>query len=252
MFLAVDIGNTSIGIAVFEQNKAVFRNKISTRHDLDKKDFDCLFEVIPQEQLSQIRDIAFCSVVPELDKKIHQFLEQKFPVKVKNINIDMDTGLTYTIDYPQNLGADILAGVCGTMEFLKPPFITIDSGTAITIAVVNDKYEYCGGAIIPGLETSVKALTLKASKLSDLKFSKPTSVLGKNTGDSLNAGVFYNTVGGLNLLISEYKKMFGDNCKVAVTGGLSLIFQPYIKGVDLWEENLVYLGIQHIYRRNSY
>jgi type III pantothenate kinase len=54
-------------------------------------------------------------------------------------------------------------------------------------------------------------------------------------------------VGGLSYMIEEYKKIIGNNAKVIATGGLVRYFESKIKGIDLFEPNLIYYGLKKIY-----
>lgn len=246
MLLTIDIGNTATGVAVFDGDTIATRNKLPT-----PEEFDIIFlkSLIKKELRRPIKDIMVSSVVPFVDQSLAESVREFFKKEAYFINHTTDTGLTYKIDHPPEMGGDRIADAVGGLHFYKPPLIIIDSGTAITFDVISRDYEYLGGCIMPGIELSVHSLAEKAAKLERIHFSVPQSILSKNTNDHIRAGIFYNCVGGLTYIIDEYKKIIGQDAHVIATGGLSRFFKGYIHGIDRFEPDLIYYGLKKIYDR---
>ncbi len=244
MILTIDVGNTSTGIAVFNNDKIIFKNKLLTPEEVDNsylnnlisKDFD-------------FRNIIISSVVPFVNKSLESSLKQRYKIPPVFINHKTQTGLKIKIKNPEELGEDRIANSCGALHFFKPPLLVIDSGTATTFDVVNKDFEYIGGVIYPGIEISIQSLANNTAKLDKIKFDIPDSPIGKDTVESIRAGIYYTYIGGIRYLIDEYKKILGNNTKVVLTGGLIKFFKNKIHNINLCEPDLIYYGLNSILKK---
>ena len=248
MLLTIDIGNTCTGAAVFDKKDIIFKNKLSTPVEISER---FLKSLIKPEYKDKINKIIISSVVPLIDKSISISIEKLFRKRAFFIDFKTDTGIKLKIDIPEEMGADRIAGSVGALHFFKPPFIIIDSGTATTFDIINENYEYIGGSILPGVDISIKSLANNTAKLNKINFKIPDSIIGTNTEESIKAGIFYSYIGGLNFMIDEYKKILENKARVIVTGGLIKYFEHRIKGIDLYEPDLIYYGLNIINERIS-
>ncbi|MCP4217690.1 MAG: type III pantothenate kinase [bacterium] len=248
MLLAVDVGNTATGVAVFDGDTIVSKNKLGTPEDVT---VTYLKSLIKKEYRDKITDVIVSSVVPFVDDSLKEAVQKFFNKKPVFIDHTTDTGLSLKIDIPSQLGADRLADSVGAMRFYEPPYLVLDSGTAITVDVINRDYEYLGGVIFPGIELSIRSLAGNTAKLNRIHFAVPDSILGTNTEDCIRAGIFYNYVGGFSYIIDQYKEMIGKDAKVIATGGLSKFFQGQIPSIDRFEPDLIYYGLKMIHDRNK-
>ncbi len=244
MLVTIDVGNTTVGIAIFAGEEIVFKNKLATPDEVTEK---FLHSLVKRKLIGEITDIIVSSVVPLVDKSLSDSVLGVFGKEPVLINHRTNTGIKIKTDRPEELGADLIAGAVGGLHFYPPPLVIIDSGTAITFAAVSRDYEYLGSAILPGIEISIKSLASNAAKLERINFYVPESVIGTNTADSIRAGLFYTYLGGLDFMIGEYKKTLGKNTKVIVTGGLIRHFKDRLKGIDLYEPDLIYYGLKRIF-----
>lgn len=245
MLLTLDVGNTTTGAAIFNNGEIVFRNKLATPVDEVSEKF--LKSLIKRKLIGKDDGIIVSSVVPLVDEPLKAGIVDLLGIKPLFIDHHTKTGLKINIDRPEELGADLIAGAVGGLHFFEPPFMVIDSGTAITFGIVNKDYEYIGGAILPGVEISIRSLSNNAAKLKRIHFEKPASIIGANTEDCIRAGIFFCNLGGLDFMIKEYKKALGKETKVIVTGGLIKHFKDLIEGIDLYEPDLIYYGLKKIF-----
>lgn len=95
------------------------------------------------------------------------------------------------------MGIDRILGMSGALEFYKPPLITVDTGTAITINGVNRKYACVGGAILPGIYTQMKSLSGGTDQLESTELFLPDKSAGNNTEDALRSGIVIGTAGAI-------------------------------------------------------
>lgn len=246
MLLTIDVGNTATGIAVFKGDELVFLNKLLTPPEFSQY---FLKSIVKKKYRLEVKDIIVSSVVPFVDESLRSSVKNYF--KKDAIFIDSNTvktiGLKLNIEKPEELGTDRISDSIGALHFFEPPLIIIDSGTATTFDVINKEKEYVGGCIFPGIELSIDSLAQHTAKLGRVHFRKPSSILGTNTEEHIIAGIFYSYVGGLSYIIDEYKKIIGNDAKVIATGGLVKYFQSKIKGIDLFEPNLIFYGLKRAY-----
>lgn len=246
MLLTIDVGNTATGVAIFDGDVIASKNKLLTPDEIS---VTFLKSLVKKELRRPIKDVIVSSVVPFVDESLKAAVSEYFRKEAIFIDYSTDSGLIFNVDCPSELGADRIADAAGALAFYEPPFIIIDSGTAITFDVISKDCEYLGGSIMPGIELSIHSLAEKTAKLERIHFSIPKSILSTNTEDHIRAGIFYSCVGGLTYMIKEYKKIVGQDAKVIATGGLSKYFEGRIEGIDRFEPDLIYYGLKRIYDR---
>jgi type III pantothenate kinase len=130
------------------------------------------------------------------------------------------------------------------------PIIVLDFGTATTFDVVSAKGEYLGGVIAPGPTVSADALFERAARLSPVDVRRPSRVIGRNTQESVQSGLFHGYVGLVEGLVRRLRSELGVEAPVVATGGLAPVFEkdlPFLRAVDpgltleglrlLWEKN---------------
>jgi type III pantothenate kinase len=186
-------------------------------------------------------------VVPAADFPIKTFCEKylkKKPVMVtrKNVPIKVD------LDTPDEVGADRLVNALAIIEFYKTPAIVIDFGTATTFDVIDAKGRYAGGAIAPGINLSVEALHRAAAKLPKVNIKKPRSVIGKNTVEAIQSGIFFGYLGLIEGIVENITKEMGAKPFVLATGGLAHLFQPHTKVIHKVDDELTLKGLLHIHQ----
>ncbi|MBI2794651.1 MAG: type III pantothenate kinase [Ignavibacteria bacterium] len=148
----------------------------------------------------------------------------------------------------ENAGIDRLLGAIGAMQQAKPPLITIDCGTAITINAVSEKNVFIGGAIFAGISTQLYGLAKQTAGIQEFSYSPPTSSIGVNTFESLMIGVTASVVGGATEIIKSMQTELFHNTTVStvITGGegMHLVSGLKANGIDsVYYKHLVTDGI---------
>lgn len=248
MLLTIDVGNTSTGAAVFDGDSIATKNQLLTPDEIT---VSFIKSLIKKELRRPIKDIIVSSVVPFVDESLKESVREFFNKEPIFIDHTTDTGLTIKIDHPPEMGADRIADAVGGTRCFEPPYMIIDSGTAVTFDIISRDFEYLGGCIFPGIELSIHSLAEKAAKLERIHFAVPDSILGTNTESHIRAGIFYSYVGGIEYMIKEYKKIIGEDAGVIATGGLSKFFKDKIDSIDCFEPDLIYYGLKKIYDRQQ-
>jgi pantothenate kinase type III len=121
----------------------------------------------------------------------------------------------------ENAGIDRLLGTIGALNQQKPPLLTIDCGTAVTINVVNSKRDFLGGVIFAGLSTQLYGLSRQTAALPNLPYSVPKRTIGVNTQDCLMSGVTAAAIGGCVRIVEQiFAEQFdGTPVPIVVSGG---------------------------------
>lgn len=244
MLLAVDIGNSSIKFGVFDVNTLLVRFSIPTRRDATAAD---LQRAISGNLDLPITGVIVCSVVPEVERALRDFLQQRYKVAPLFVNNTFDLGLKIKYEPETSLGTDRLVAAYAAVKKFGKPAVVCDFGTATTIDGVSAKSEFLGGVIAPGMNAMAEALHIKAAKLPRVKIVKPETVIGTTTLGSILSGVFYGYVGLVEGLVKRISGELGKNAKVIATGGLASLIAENTEVLETVDENLVLEGLLYIH-----
>lgn len=162
--------------------------------------------------------------------------------------LDLDTALPVTIQYttPSTLGKDRIAAICGA-RYLFPgsACLVIDAGSCITFDIMDEKGNYFGGSISPGIEMRLKAMHTFTGKLPLLSWEEPEGFIGDSTRSSMLQGVKQGVLGETQHQIGLYKEKF-PGLKVLITGGDATFFEKNLKKGIFAAPNLVLIGLNTI------
>ena len=168
MIFAIDIGNTNIVLGCIQNRQILFTERLSTDHS--KTDLEHAISIKTVLELHQIdpREIEGAiigSVVPPLTGLFREALRKITGCNALVVGPGIKTGLNILMDNPAQMGSDLIAAaVAGIAEYPVPQII-IDMGTATTICVIDERKNYIGGMILPGLRVSLDSLTSRTSQL---------------------------------------------------------------------------------------
>ena len=255
MILVLDVGNSNISLGVFHDNRLLqhwqmTNDRPKTADEIAaslKSFFD--FEGFT---FQQITGIIISSVVPTSMYAIEQMCSKYFKIKPLVVGPGVKTGLNIKYENPKEVGADrIVNAISALHKYGGQPLIVVDFGTAITYCVLNDKGEYLGGAIAPGLAISTDALYTRAAKLPRVELTKPQSVIGKSTVSAMQAGIFYGFIGQVEGIVNRMKQLTKEQPLVIATGGLAKLMAAETQSIDVVDEFLTLNGLHIIYKRNQ-
>lgn len=255
MLLVVDVGNTNIVLGVYKnselQNSFRIGTNISTTSDEYGAVISQLF-LIDNIKMSDIKDVIISSVVPDVMHSLENFVIKYIKKTPMIIGPGIKTGMNIKYENPSQVGADRIVNAVAGYEKYGGPLILIDFGTATTFCYINEKGEYIGGSITPGIKISSEALFQRASKLHKVELLKPRSVIGKNTTAAMQSGIFYGYVGLVDNIVEKMMQESGEeNIKVVATGGLAGLIISETKNVKIIDKNLTLDGLRIIYEKNK-
>lgn len=259
MLLVLNVNNTNTVIALYplEEDgrtgglRATWR--ISTRHAQTADEYGILVRSLLQDEgveSKAVTGIVIASVVPPIDWILRQFCERYFQQKPLFIEPGIKTGLPILTDNPGEVGADRVANCVGAFEKYGGPCIVVDFGTATNFDVISHKGEFLGGAIAPGLNISAEALFARAARLPRVEIKKPAKVIGTNTVDNLQIGLFYGHIGLVDSILERMIDKLGPITKCVATGGLAHLIAGESKYISDVNDMLTLDGLRIIYERN--
>ena len=254
MLLAVDIGNTNTVMGLFSDDRLMQDWRVRTEVNITIDEFGILVRslfaasALPVEQVHHV--IISC-VVPPMLNTVERFCAKYFTVSPLVVGPGIRTGMPILYDNPKEVGADRIVNAVAAYDALKQAAIVVDFGTATTFDYISEHGEYMGGVITPGIMISCEALFHKASKLPRVEiFSRPSSILAKNTIASMNAGIVFGYAGLVEGIISRMKKEVKTEPKVVATGGLASLIASECPAIEHVDEYLTLRGLKLLFDRN--
>ncbi len=253
MLLAIDIGNTEITVGVFdgEQKKTTFQMTTSIHRTADENAV-LLISILKSRglEVSDIKDVALCSVVPPLTSIFEDMAKRYFDIAPLIVAAGIKTGIRICMDNPKEVGADRIVDAVAASHLYGGPVIIVDMGTATTFEIVSKNGDYLGGAIAPGILSSAEALFQRAAMLPRIDLTAPNKVIGTNTIDAMKSGMVYGYVGLVESMVLRMQKEIGANIKVVATGGFASLIARETKVIDEVNTDLTLIGLRLIYEMN--
>lgn len=253
MLLAVDVGNTHTVLGLFEGPRLIADWRIATRHDMTCDELGVLWRsLLEQADLAHqvLEGMIVSSVVPDLDAAIALTGRKYFEQQPMFVGPGIKTGLPILYENPHEVGADRIVNAVAAKERYGAPVIVLDFGTGTTFDLVSANGEYIGGIIAPGLGVSAEALFSKAARLHRVEVRRPEHVVGRNTEESLRAGLYYGYLSMVEGLIARINDSLDQPAPVIATGGLATVFAEDLEVLHAVDPGLTLEGLRLIWVRN--
>ncbi|MFP3910884.1 MAG: type III pantothenate kinase [Desulfobacteraceae bacterium] len=254
MLFCIDIGNTNIVLGVTDGNRIIHHWRIRTEKEITADELGILvgnFFQWVDLGFEDITETIVSCVVPPLLNTVETFSKKYFRVDPLIVGPGLKTGMPIRYDNPKEVGADRIVNAVAAYETHKHPLVVVDFGTATTFDYISGRGEYMGGAISPGVIISCEALFQEASKLPRVEiFTRPQSIIAKDTISSMNAGIIYGYAGLVDGIVNRMKRESGEEATVVATGGLALIISEVSETIDQVEEFLTLQGLIILFNKN--
>ena len=255
MILVLDAGNSNIVLGVYDNDYLAFHWRMGTDRHKTEDEYAIqvnAFFTHAGIAFDQIKGIIISSVVPPIMYALEEMCNKYFRVKPIIVGPGVRTGLNIKYENPREVGADrIVNAIAAIQQYGGQPLIIVDFGTANTYCYINEKGEYMGGAIAPGISISTEALYTKASKLPRIEIARTSIVVGKNTVSAMQSGIFYGFIGQVEGIVSRMKAQSKQEPLVIATGGMASLIANETKIIDVVEPFLTLEGLYIIYKRNQ-
>ena len=249
MHILTDIGNSTIVTAIADHD-GNFTN--TWRFKTRKEETFSFFRYELRQGLRKyglepkdVETVTISSVVPEVNDDIVLAITDLTGITPHFFGLeDAQKFITVDIESPSQLGKDRLADAVGAVSCYGAPAIVIDFGTATTVGIVNEDKTYLGGMIIPGVKTSLNALSQRASQLPSITIEKPRHFIGRNTLECMQSGILYGTAAMIDGLIDKLLPNL-KNAHLIATGGMAKTIVPHCQHQITCDPYLLFKGIFH-------
>lgn len=253
MLIAIDIGNSSIVIGVFEDDRIIHQFRLRSELSRSSDEYSVLLiNLLSIQGISagQISGAAVCSVVPPLTPVFCEILSKYFKIEPLQIEPGIKTGVSVKVEDQRSVGADRIVNAVAVKALYGAPAIVVDLGTATTFDVISSEGAYLGGAIAPGIALALDSLVRNTAKLPRIELNWPDSVVGKNTVSAMQSGVLVGYVCMVDGMIERLKEEIGPVEHIVVTGGLGDIVSKHSKIARVYDPMLTLQGLRIIYNLN--
>jgi len=254
MLLAIDIGNTEITIGVFEGEKIRATWHMATGIHRRADEYAALLLNLLHHQnidISGIKKVALCSVVPPLIATFEKLFQQYFNASPLVIGSGVKTGVRIRMDNPREVGADRIVNAAAAHHLYGGPVIITDLGTATTFDTVSKEGDYLGGAIAPGIITAAEGLFARAAMLPRVELTRPKQAIGTNTTSAMQSGIIFGYVGLVEGIVARIQQELEEKAKVVATGGYAELIANETSVIDTINPDLTLIGLRLIYLMNK-
>ncbi len=239
MYLAIDIGNTSQKLALFDQNGR--QCQWLRKERLTPEDLQLLFSQYPVKA-------AILSSVGDEAAPLEEFLKTR--VLTYRLTSDLQLPVTLCYATPASLGADRIASAAGAHAlFPDCNVLVVQAGTCLVTDLVTAAGQYLGGTIAPGLRMRLRALPQFTAHLPLLDPEPVDYLVGNSTTQSILSGVVNGYVCEIQGMISRYETQY-PGLKVVLSGGDAPLLESSLKNSIFAAQNLVLLGLYEILHFN--
>lgn len=231
--IAIDVGNSRIKIGMFHLDG------ISSSALLPEcRRFAVVraWETLPAEEMDgwfADREQAVPAVVTGSDPARVDALRAQWnlqhvalPVPLADRSI---VPLEIDVEFPERVGIDRILNALAANR-IRPEgrgAIIVDSGTATTIELVDDRGAFRGGAILPGLALSARALHEYTELLPEIPLSEletqSLGPVGRETREAIRSGLFWGHLGAIREFVVRFSELVSDPIKLISGGGGPLL-----------------------------
>ena len=254
MLLAVDVGNTQTVLGLRAADDWIGQWRVATEPERTADELGVLVDRLLDLRGHAVADVdAAClsSTVPVLIREYAALAERYLDAEMLVLGPGVRTGIPILVDDPREVGPDRIANSVAAVERYGAPCVVVDFGTATNFDAVSAAGEYVGGAIAPGMETSMDALFARAARLVKVDFAAPPEPVGRNTVHALQSGFVFGFAGQIDGIVGRIRGEIGANARVVATGGLASLIAPHAETIELVDPDLTLEGLRLVWERNQ-
>jgi len=231
MILALDVGNGQIFGGVFESRTLTVRFRKPSRPPTSSDELGLFLRGVLRENgcdPASVRQIALCSVVPEIIYSLRSCCRKYFSIDPFILQSGTKTGLKIRYRNPLDVGPDRIANAIGAIHLYPGRnVIIVDFGTATTFDVVTANRDYLGGIILPGLGLAMESLEKNTARLPTVEIVPPIDLIGRSTVECIQSGLYFGNRAVVKELTREIREQAFRTESVVIigTGGFSRLFE---------------------------
>ena len=266
MLLAIDVGNTNTVLGVFDGDQVIEHWRIATVPDRTADEIAVVLRgLLDQSAVIKaqidgggdgITGIALCSTVPSVLHEMREMFRRYYrEIPAVIVEPGVKTGVPIRMDNPKEVGSDRIMNSLAAVHLFGGPAIVVDFGTSTNFDAVSARGEFVGGALAPGIEISVDALSRRAAQLLKVELTRPPRVVGKNTVEALQSGIVYGFAGQVEGIARRMARELApddpDSVTIIATGGLASLVINEVSVIDAHEPWLTLIGLRLVFERNT-
>jgi type III pantothenate kinase len=252
VLLCIDVGNTNTVLATFDGDRLVHSWRVTTDARATSDELGLLYRGLLAGDQVDITGVAACSTVPTVLRSLRGMLTRYYQqVPALIVEPGVRTGVQLAIDNPKEVGSDRVVNTLAAHVLYGGPSIVVDFGTTTNFDVISERGEFLGGAFAPGIEISFDALAARAAQLRRVEPARPRSVIGKNTVECLQAGMYFGFAGQVDRIVTRMIEELGMVKAVIATGGLAPLVIEECATITHHEPMITLIGLRMVYERNS-
>ncbi len=260
MLLAIDVGNTNTVLGIFDGDEVVEHWRIATVPDRTADELAVILQgllaqcTLPKEP--DLTGIALCSTVPSVLHEMREMFGRHYAsLPAVIVEPGVKTGVPVRMDNPKEVGSDRIMNAAAATHLYGGPAIVVDFGTSTNFDAVSARGEFVGGALAPGIEISVDALSRRAAQLLKVELARPNRVIGRNTVEALQSGIIFGFAGQIEGIARRMARELApgdpDSVTIIATGGLAPLVIDEVGLIDAYEPWLTLIGLRLAFDRNT-
>jgi type III pantothenate kinase len=258
MILGFDIGNTNTLMGIYRPGDTVPHHTFmfGTQKDIPSENLGTLIRGFVEDYRAESRSgekvsgFIFSSVAPEINGQYNDVAMTFFNVEAIEISHKSKLSIKIRYDDPSELGVDRIVNAEAAFREYGGDAIIIDLGTAATFCVLLADGTFDGGLIAPGIGTTIRALAQRTSRLPEVVFERPKSLVCRDTVNAVKSGFYYGWMSLVEGIIDLIRKEYGRDMKIILTGGTAEMISKNIGRENIHDDMLTMKGLKYIYDLN--
>ena len=247
MIISIDVGNTNIDFGFFnDEDRFLFRERLPTSRI---EEILALWDRLKDSKVvSSVELVLLASVRPTIDASLVSFVRKAFRVSPMRAGFDFAIPICARVDEPAKVGIDRLIDSWEAWRRTKAAAVVVSFGTAMVFDAVDDRGEFVGGAIAPGLRIKALALHEHCAQLPLVDPTPYVNPIGRSTAHAMSVGLFHGQVGAARHILQQICGTLGGRPRVFATGGDAVRFAPFLPEVHEVAPNMTLEGLLRAWR----
>jgi type III pantothenate kinase len=253
VLIAIDVGNTQTHLGMFRGEELAEHFRFATSRTTTSDELAIRIAALLRLRgmtMDEVDGAVVGSVVPQQDQEWTALNQRYLHGRLLMVSPGIKLGMPIRTDNPREVGADRLMNAVAAYERIRGACIVVDFGTSINYDVVSADGEYLGGAIAPGVQISMDALTARAARLVKVEIEAPEAAIGRSTQAALRSGIVYGFAGQVDGIVSRIREELGVEATAIATGGLATAIAPFCDELDEVDDLLTLTGLRLVWERN--
>ncbi|MCW9025150.1 MAG: type III pantothenate kinase [Gammaproteobacteria bacterium] len=242
MILVIDVGNSCLKWGQVENGQLTNCSRVNIReHDLNSV-FATHWSLLPEPN-----KVVLSTVAPEMGASVLAWCEANWSCPTLLVKARQQAGgISNAYVEPGRLGSDRWAAMVAAYHRFQIDTCVIDSGTALTLDIINGSGKHLGGYIVPGLYSMLQSLNQETAGIqADIQLEKDADTVtpGTSTVQAIARGAILSAVGLIEQAIKNYREQNGIELRCVITGGDAEQLIPYLSSQVQHEPWLVLDGL---------